>query len=228
VLACLVALDLRRGDVSAAQRAAHKLNALDERCESNEIRALTRLALARIALYNGDEPGAMDELETALTLLIHLERPLLTAQIRLELARTLSRVGDAGAARVEAEAALATFTKLRVTAEIAAGHELLAALQRHSPAPSVAPLHPAGAVEKLTKREGEIAALVADGLTNREIAQRLFLSIRTAETHVDRALGKLGFRTRTQLATWMQREESVIAPRTMANGAHGSAPPTAG
>jgi non-specific serine/threonine protein kinase len=61
----------------------------------------------------------------------------------------------------------------------------------------------------LTRREEEIAALVATGLTNREIAGRLFLSVRTVETHVDHALGKLGFRTRTQLAAWMLAQGST-------------------
>ena len=49
----------------------------------------------------------------------------------------------------------------------------------------------------LTRREREIAALVATGLTNREIAGKLYLSVRTVEVHVDHALTKLGFRTRT-------------------------------
>jgi DNA-binding NarL/FixJ family response regulator len=212
VLAQLVDLELRRGNVAAAERAARRLLAIDETCASNEIRALTRLALARTALYGGDPPVAIEELETALTLLIHLDRPLLTAQIRLELARALARSGEPAAARVEAEAALATFTRLRIAPDIAVGEELMKGLRtpaRQEPeGPS--PLHPAGAVEALTRRESEVAQLVAEGLTNRDIAQRLFLSVRTVETHVDRSLGKLGFRTRTQLAGWVQREAAAV------------------
>ena len=60
-------------------------------------------------------------------------------------------------------------------------------------------------MENLSRREAEIAELVAQGLTNRAMAEKLFLSVRTVETHVDRALGKLGLHTRTQLATWVQR-----------------------
>ncbi len=213
VLGQLVDLELRRGNGAPAERAARRLLSIDETCDSNEIRALTRLALARIALHNGDQTLAVEELETALTLLIHLDRPVLTAQIRLELATALARSNELAAARVEAEAALATFTKLRIAPDIAAGQELLAGLQRpartgpHRPSP----LHPAGAAESLTRRESEVAQLVAEGLTNRDIAQRLFLSVRTVETHVDRALGKLGFRTRTQLAAWVQREATPVA-----------------
>ena len=54
----------------------------------------------------------------------------------------------------------------------------------------------------LTRREAEVAQLMASGLTNREIAARLYLSVRTVEVHVDRILTKLGFRTRTQLTAW--------------------------
>ena len=70
---------------------------------------------------------------------------------------------------------------------------------------------PGGPSASLTRREKEIAALVATGLTNREIAGKLYLSVRTVEVHVDHILSKLGFRTRTQLAAWMHQEG--LAPR---------------
>jgi DNA-binding NarL/FixJ family response regulator len=56
----------------------------------------------------------------------------------------------------------------------------------------------------LSPREAEVAELVAEGLTNREIAERLVLSTRTVEGHIDRILGKLNFHTRTQLAMWVR------------------------
>lgn len=55
----------------------------------------------------------------------------------------------------------------------------------------------------LTRREREVAELVARGLTNREIATRLFISERTAESHVEQIRGKLGFHTRAQIAAWV-------------------------
>ena len=55
----------------------------------------------------------------------------------------------------------------------------------------------------LTRREREVANLVAEGLTNREIATRLFISERTAESHVEQIRGKLGFNSRTQIAAWV-------------------------
>jgi predicted ATPase len=63
-----------------------------------------------------------------------------------------------------------------------------------------------GSSSALTRREAEVAALVARGLTNRDIAAQLFLSVRTVEVHVDHVLTKLGFRTRTQLAAWALEE----------------------
>jgi non-specific serine/threonine protein kinase len=65
----------------------------------------------------------------------------------------------------------------------------------------------------LTRRETQIAVLVARGLTNREIAGQLFLSVRTVEVHVDHALTKLSFHTRTQLASWAY-EQGLLTGNT--------------
>jgi serine/threonine-protein kinase PknK len=55
----------------------------------------------------------------------------------------------------------------------------------------------------LTKRESEVAELIAQGLTNKGIAGRLVISQRTAEAHVERILNKLGFTSRAQVAAWV-------------------------
>jgi len=57
----------------------------------------------------------------------------------------------------------------------------------------------------LTEREHEVAALVAEGLSNRQVAARLHLSVRTVESHVRHALTKLRLVNRTQLATWARQ-----------------------
>jgi non-specific serine/threonine protein kinase len=54
----------------------------------------------------------------------------------------------------------------------------------------------------LSRREREVVAMVAAGMTNRQIADRLFIAERTAEGHVERIRNKLGFRSRTEVATW--------------------------
>lgn len=55
----------------------------------------------------------------------------------------------------------------------------------------------------LTRRETEVAALVAQGLANQQIADRLVIARRTAEGHVERILSKLGFSNRSQIAAWV-------------------------
>jgi DNA-binding CsgD family transcriptional regulator/tetratricopeptide (TPR) repeat protein len=63
----------------------------------------------------------------------------------------------------------------------------------------------ARATDPLSVREREVADLVAQALSNRQIADRLVLSERTVESHVRNILGKLGFTTRTEIATWTLR-----------------------
>jgi DNA-binding CsgD family transcriptional regulator len=60
----------------------------------------------------------------------------------------------------------------------------------------------------LTAREREIAGLMADGLSNRDIAERLVISEGTVDVHVKHILGKLGFRSRAQVAGWVARQGS--------------------
>ncbi|MGY1679802.1 ATP-binding protein [Geodermatophilus sp. SYSU D01176] len=59
----------------------------------------------------------------------------------------------------------------------------------------------------LTRRQREVADLVAQGLTDREIAARLVISPRTAESHVEQILTRLGFRSRAQIAAWTAAQD---------------------
>jgi non-specific serine/threonine protein kinase len=59
----------------------------------------------------------------------------------------------------------------------------------------------------------EVAQLVATGLTNREIAARLYLSVRTVDVHVDRILTKLAFHSRNQLTAWAH-EQGLMTENT--------------
>ena len=70
---------------------------------------------------------------------------------------------------------------------------------------------PSPALAELTSREREVMALVAEGLTNAEIGERLFMSPATARTHVSRILTKLGARDRTQLVV-MAYESGLVRP----------------
>ncbi|EME56954.1 LuxR family transcriptional regulator [Amycolatopsis decaplanina DSM 44594] len=74
------------------------------------------------------------------------------------------------------------------------------ALDEQPPPPEPAPSFDGR--ELLTRREREVAELVAEGLTNQQIATRLVIAKRTAEGHVERILNKLGLPNRTRIATW--------------------------
>ena len=73
------------------------------------------------------------------------------------------------------------------------------------------PSEPYPKLAELTSREREVMALVAEGLTNSEIGERLFMSPATARTHVSRILAKLGARDRTQLVV-MAYESGLVRP----------------
>ena len=66
------------------------------------------------------------------------------------------------------------------------------------------PAHSSGRPEasRLTRREAQVAALVAQGMTNKQIAAELVVSQRTAETHIENILTKLGYTSRAQIAAW--------------------------
>jgi len=71
----------------------------------------------------------------------------------------------------------------------------------HQP-PATPPATPPAA--GLTSREWEIAGLVAEGLSNREIAGQLVISKRTVDAHIEHIYGKLGVSSRVQLASWLR------------------------
>ncbi|WAM19603.1 tetratricopeptide repeat protein (plasmid) [Rhodococcus sp. JS3073] len=77
------------------------------------------------------------------------------------------------------------------------------ALHEHPPSPSTPD---ADASTRLTKRERQVADLIAEGLTNQAIADRLVISPRTAQGHVEHILSKLGFTSRTQVAAWVAEQ----------------------
>jgi predicted ATPase/DNA-binding CsgD family transcriptional regulator len=87
--------------------------------------------------------------------------------------------------------------------ELSAADAVATALERQPRVQLTEPPADATAGLGLTKREREVAALIAQGLSNREIAARLVVAQRTAEGHVEKILSKLGFTSRTQVASWL-------------------------
>jgi len=66
--------------------------------------------------------------------------------------------------------------------------------------------------ESLGKRQAEVAHLVAEGLSNKQIGARLFISENTVDSHVRSIMNKLGFNSRAQIAAWMASISSGPAP----------------
>jgi DNA-binding NarL/FixJ family response regulator len=65
--------------------------------------------------------------------------------------------------------------------------------------------------EQLTPRQREVALLIARGLTNRQIAERLIIAPRTADNHVQHIFDKLGLSTRAQVAAWVALQGMLAA-----------------
>jgi len=99
---------------------------------------------------------------------------------------------------------------VRVFAGIPGSWSLYAAGPEQEPA-AAEPVRATAHVE-LSRREREVAQLVARGLSNREIADRLYLSERTIDNHVHHILDKLGFDSRVQVATWLVAGRTQGAP----------------
>jgi non-specific serine/threonine protein kinase len=68
-------------------------------------------------------------------------------------------------------------------------------------------------MDDLTEREQEVAALIARGKSNREIADQLVLSPRTVEKHVENILSKLGLTSRTQIVRWAMEQSPIQIPK---------------
>ena len=77
-------------------------------------------------------------------------------------------------------------------------HSVLNAMRRGLGLPAL----DRGTAPTLTPRQTQVAALVAQGWSNRQIAEELVISERSAESHVERIRARLGFRSRAQIAAW--------------------------
>ncbi|MGH3737637.1 MAG: ATP-binding protein [Micromonosporaceae bacterium] len=153
------------------------------------------LGVAAAALGRLDE--AVRHLRRAIEVNQRAGAPPFVAIARYDLARTLTRrrrPGDRDEAAALATQAAGTASELGMAPLLGRTEELSATLAGAVPGP-------------LTRREREIATLVSQGLTNRQIAAAARISERTAENHVQHILTKLGFATRTQIAAWVARGE---------------------
>jgi predicted ATPase/DNA-binding CsgD family transcriptional regulator len=117
----------------------------------------------------------------------------------------------------ERDAAIAALGRARFEAEYSAGMQMTrdAALRLALGEPADAEGDAGEKIDAgpLSKREVEVATLVAEGLGNKEIGARLFISERTVTTHVGNMLNKLGFDSRVQIASWIAATDPTSRPR---------------
>ncbi|MEU4668186.1 AAA family ATPase [Amycolatopsis sp. NPDC023774] len=142
---------------------------------------------ARLAVVLGRPEEAARLFEATIATNLRVGARPFVAQNRLRLATVLATLGETGRARSLARQALDEARRLVMPGTVDGAGKLLARLSTTGP---------------LTPREREIAGLVADGLANRAIAERLVVSERTVESHVRSILAKLDLANRTEIAAW--------------------------
>jgi predicted ATPase/class 3 adenylate cyclase/DNA-binding CsgD family transcriptional regulator len=131
--------------------------------------------------------------------------------VSLRPARTflLGPIYERSLAMIRAGLDEATFATVWADGRAMTPEQALATYEPESPlqpagaaAPATVRAAPTSATGGLTAREREVAALIAQGMTNAEVAEALVVSIKAVEAHITRMLTKLGFASRTQIAAW--------------------------
>jgi DNA-binding CsgD family transcriptional regulator len=157
---------------------------------------LTRCA-GLVAAASGDATSAVRRLAEALATFERHDLPYEAARTRLDLARSIA-ADDPRAAAGHAAVALRDLRELGAAIEVAAAAAVLREL-------GVTPGPEPRDLGVLTRRERDVLALVAEGLSNPEIADRLFLSRKTVAHHVSSILTKLALRSRAEAAAYAER-----------------------
>jgi len=150
-----------------------------------------------LAAQDGELEDALGAYHEALGWHDRVDLPLDRARTLLALGMALRRAKRRREARETLERALAGFEQLDAVLWAERVRAELKRISGRAPAPGA-----------LTPAEERVAALVAEGKTNREVAATLFLSERTVEGHLSRVFGKLGVRSRTELARVLATQEA--------------------
>ncbi|HEX6713925.1 MAG TPA: LuxR C-terminal-related transcriptional regulator [Thermoleophilaceae bacterium] len=196
LLELLVEVRIVRADRAGAREALDALEAIATGSRDERAAAYAELAAGRLAA-DDDAPARF---QAALERFAELQLPFEAARSRAELARAIAERAPAAAA-AEARTALREFERLGAAQQ---ADRTAALLRRLGTADGRS--WPKGAGD-LTKRELEVLSLLAEGLSNAEIAERLVVSRRTAEHHVASILSKLGLRSRAEAAAYAVRQE---------------------
>ncbi|MCO4254221.1 response regulator transcription factor [Pseudarthrobacter cellobiosi] len=192
LLALLAEVELEQGVPGQALATAGRLDDVAAATRWPRAIASSHLTGGRVAAAVGNAASAQARLDAAITIFGELNMPLEAAKARLALAEAL-RDSDREVAVHEAGVALAAFDEAGASGLADKAAALLRALggpARTGPK----------ALGLLSRREREVLALLAEAMTNAEIADRLFISAKTAEHHVSSILAKLQLRSRGEAA----------------------------
>ena len=195
LLLVLVEAELGGGKISAAETAALQLQHMAESAEVAAAAAQAAVALGKTAMAKEESELAVQRFAAGLVTLGD-SYPLLRARLHLELARAYASNAQAETI-LNAEAALSIYQRLGAP-EAGQAAELLKAQGRTVAVASPPPT----AMDVLSRREREVLSLLAKGLSNPAIAQRLVISAKTVEHHVSNILSKLGLRNRAEAAAF--------------------------
>jgi DNA-binding NarL/FixJ family response regulator len=202
VLELLVRARIARGESDEAVSALEELREVERLVGTAPLRACADLAEGMLAAAGGDHERARPLLEDAVDGFVGSGAPFEAAQARIELATSLIALGRVEAAEREAEDALGRLLELGAV-EAERARRLLDAPFGRGGGP---------ALPELTPREREVLRLLADGLTNRQIAGRLVVSEHTVHRHVTNILRKLQLPSRTAAAAHAVRSGVLEAP----------------
>jgi DNA-binding CsgD family transcriptional regulator len=192
LLSLLVQARTAESDADGAHRAAQRLAEMADVSDLDRVRGLATLAAGRVARSEHRREEAQSHLEDALAAFERATRPMEAATVHRELARLWAESRPEVAIE-EARAALHGFEQVGARRE---ADETAALLRSLGVRGQTGPKQ----LGQLSQREREVLELVAVGLTNAEIAARLFISTKTAGNHVSNVLMKLGVRSRTEAA----------------------------
>lgn len=207
----LVEADVATGDLLEANELAERLSSLATLSGRDTAVARAQLAHGRVRAALDDAEKARHELQGAMEGFLRVEMPFEAARARLELARVVA-VGSQESAIAEAHGALVAFDRLGAKHHADAAAALSRSLGGR---PRTGPRNAPG----LTPRQAEVLELLAGGLSNPEIANRLYISRKTVEHHVESILSKLGLRSRAQAVVY-----AIGSPRSENGGAHPCSP----
>ncbi len=200
-LELLVRARVERGDLAEAAATLGALKEVDRLVGTAPLRAAVDLVEGLLMIASGDHERARRLLEDAVDRFERSGAPFEAAQARIELATSLVALGRNDAAEREARAALNSLTALGAEGEARRASRLLAVSVGDSAAGT--PL------SEVTRRERQVLRLVAEGLTNRQIAGRLGISEHTVHRHVTNILRKLDLPSRTAAAAQAVRSGLV-------------------